>query len=256
MLKAVLFDLDDTLIDWSGFKSDWDEMESRHIGHVVDVIKNEGRGDKIQNALTVAQAFRTRTKESWLQAGSTLRAPNMTSILKETLEAFGVDTNDDDIRRYLEAYQWGAVPGTQIFPEVQDVLQILVDTGIKIGIVTNAFQPMWLRDIEIDAHGLLRFFPEITYRHSAADVGYLKPHPEIFQKALASLGTTPAETVFVGDDLEADIAGAQGAGIQAILRRTARYHGKTLRISPDAIVNDLHEMLVIFDQWYPGWRNQ
>ena len=114
--------------------------------------------------------------------------------------AFGVPADALDAHRCLEAYHWEMIPGTRIFPEVPETLALLREHGLKIGIVTNAHQPMWIRDVEITAHGLFDFFPDC--RISAADVGYLKPHPVIFQTALRCLGTKPEETVFVGDDPE------------------------------------------------------
>jgi putative hydrolase of the HAD superfamily len=86
-------------------------------------------------------------------------------------------------------------------------------------------------------------------------VGYLKPHPLIFQTALRCVGTQPDETVFVGDDPEADIVGAHKAGLRAVLRRQTRRKVSLDSITPDAEINGLDELLPILDQWYPGWRD-
>jgi putative hydrolase of the HAD superfamily len=113
---------------------------------------------------------------------------------------------------------------------------------------------MWIRDIEIGQHGLLPYFPDC--RISAADVGYLKPHPTIFKAALKQLGVLPEETVFVGDNPTADIAGAQAVGLRAILRIAHRVPPMLSGlIIPDAAVNTLEEMPRILDNWYPGWRS-
>lgn len=140
-----------------------------------------------------------------------------------------------------------------MFAEVPEVLKLLHENGIKVGIVTNAYQPMWLRDVEIQMHGLLDFFPDC--RISAADVGYLKPHPAIFQAALNCCGAKADETVFVGDDVEADVAGAQAAGLLAVLRQSRRSQalfGGT--VVPDATIKTLSELPTILDDWFPGWR--
>ena len=94
----------------------------------------------------------------------------------------------------------------------------------------------------------------ILNNFSAADVGYLKPHPSIFQAALECLGTEAEETIFVGDTVEHDIAGAQAAGMRAILRvkRPAPPMISGL-IIPDGAVNSLVELSGILDQWFPGW---
>ncbi len=119
-----------------------------------------------------------------------------------------------------------------MFPEVPEIINLLLRNHIKIGIVTNAYQPMWQRDIEIQEYGLFDYFPDC--RISAADVGYLKPHPAIFQAALDRLHFKADETVFIGDSLEADIVGAQRAGMRAIWRELAHRSHPASGIKPDA----------------------
>ena len=134
-----------------------------------------------------------------------------------------------------------------------DALKLMRSHGVRFGIVTNAFQPMWLRDVELEEHGLLEFFPDC--RISAADVGYLKPHPSIFEAALQCLGTKPEETIFIGDNPVADIAGGQSAGMQTVVRIT---HPSPPMLSglivPDHALNSFTELPDILDVWHPGWR--
>jgi putative hydrolase of the HAD superfamily len=103
--------------------------------------------------------------------------------------------------------------------------------------------------------GLLPYFS--ACRFAAVDAGYLKPHPAIFQTALNCLGVSPQEAVFVGDNMDADVVGAQNAGMRGILRRIpvrplADSNGHR---GPDGIVDTLWEMLPLLDLWYPGWRH-
>ena len=49
------------------------------------------------------------------------------------------------------------------------------------------------------------------------DIGIPKPDPRIFRHTIDLLGVHPSEAVMVGDSLEADIKGALGAGLQAVL---------------------------------------
>jgi putative hydrolase of the HAD superfamily len=249
-LKAVLFDLDDTLLDWSGFHEDWESVHRGHLAGVLDFLR--GSGFALDDVEAFEEAFRERTAEAWNSARSSLRAPHIGAVLLEAAQDCGVPAGQVDMQDVLRAYRWGAVEGTVIFPETRETITALKSFGVRVGIVTNAYQPMWLRDVEMDAHGILDLFPEC--RLSAADVGYLKPHPAIFQAALDCMGTRPDETVFVGDDPEADIAGAQGAGLRGVLRSTARTRPYAHAISPNAIIHDLRELLTLLDDWYPGWR--
>ncbi len=69
-----------------------------------------------------------------------------------------------------------------------------------------------------------------------------KPSAEFFGAAIDSLGCARADAVMIGDDVEADIAGAQAAGIRGILVQTGKYHaGDEARIAPPpaAVVADL-----------------
>jgi FMN phosphatase YigB (HAD superfamily) len=91
-------------------------------------------------------------------------------------------------------------------------------------------------------------------------VGYLKPHRKIFEYALDVVGVRPDEAVFVGDNLTADIGGAQSVGMRAVWRvaetldeAEAEIDGD--EITPDGTIVTLHDLLPLLDRWYPGWRN-
>ena len=78
-------------------------------------------------------------------------------------------------------------------------------------------------------------------------IGYRKPRPEIFTAALSALGTAPEETLHVGDSLRADVAGAAALGIRtAWITRCVRDPAKALAEHegprPDLVVADLAEL--------------
>lgn len=170
-----------------------------------------------------------------------------------TLKRLGVATDSLDVDEVLRAYDWNVVPGTVVFPDVPPMLDVLRQAGIRLGIVTNASQPMAMRDAELKAHGLINYFPDC--RLSAADAGYLKPDRRIFTCALERLGTTPKETVFIGDNPDADIAGALSVGMKAVLRVSehAAENGAFAGYQPR--LHSFEQLPGILDQWYPGWRN-
>lgn len=251
MLKAILFDLDDTLLDWSGFHGDWAQFERPLLQGVYDLTAaRAGRAPEWDAFVT---AYRDFTSEGWRRGRGTLAAPHLGRILLETAQAHGVPAGALTVEECLAAYPWGAVPGCRPFPEAAAVLEQLIAAGLKLAIVTNAHQPMALRDVEMQQQGLLHYFPDC--RISAADAGLLKPHPSIFYKALHTFGLRPEEAVFVGDNPVADIAGAQGVGMRAVLRRV--HHQPPMLsglIVPDAALDSLDELPAILDGWYPGWR--
>lgn len=248
-VKGVLFDLDNTLIDWSD-AGDWGYSERKHLDNIYHFLADHERPLSCSTN-HFALSFRDAAMNDWEEARTTVRAPHIIKTMQAVLAKFGFEPDEHiSMNMVMEAYDWGIVEGVKTFPDVPPALQKLIDDDIKIGIVTNAWQPMWMRDPELKYHNLLQYFPEQKLRISAADVGYLKPHPTIFMHALKQLGTKAENTLFVGDNPVADISGAQQAGMRAILR----VNGDDVpRISdlivPDATINSFDKLLLIVDDW-------
>ena len=251
-LKGVLFDFDDTLVDWSGVTLRWREIEAARLSRVKALINRELQAFTVDLDLLV-ESYLQQTSAAWSESRLNLRAPHMPSILMSTLKEFGVAVNQLDAAEVLRAYDWNVVPGTVVFPDVPPLLDLLQANDINLGIVTNASQPMVMRDAELKAHGLIDYFPDC--RLSAADAGYLKPDARIFTCALERLGTSPEETIFIGDNPIADIGGAQEVGMRAVLRITDRAaaNGNLMEYHPR--LRSLDRLPAILDKWYPGWRN-
>lgn len=256
MLKAIIFDIDDTLLDWQGRTRSWEEHEWEHLGRVFDYINQE------VYPLEKRERFYEDTLATiiagWGHARKTLQAPHLAQILVESLVKQGVPRNLIDPEACLRAYRAEPIPGVRPFPDVIPELGRLQSYRLKLGLVTNALQPMVLRDVELQALGLIDFFkPE--HRFSAADVGYLKPHPHIFQAVLNALGVEIHEAVFVGDSLRADIVGAQRMGIRAVLRYRPDDLPSALgddnrEIVPDGKITSLTDLYPLLDDWFPDWR--
>jgi putative hydrolase of the HAD superfamily len=99
----------------------------------------------------------------------------------------------------------------RLFPEVIEVLSQLKSGGYKLGIVSN-----WSSALLhlCAALGLEHYMDVISV---SAVIGWEKPSPLIFQKALSSIEVLPEEALYVGDTYQDDILGARNAGMQAIL---------------------------------------
>jgi len=247
-IKAILFDLDDTLIDWSGFKGSWWELEPRHLRHVYRYINRHVHALDVSDEAFVEE-FSRRSRENWELARDSLISPHLGKLLVETAQAMGVPDDRLDHDRFLIEYRWGIAEGVRVFNEVPKVLEKLRSYGLELGIITNSFVPMSLRDIELKTFDLIKYFPRC--RWSAADAGYLKPHPEVFKIALKELNVSPKEAVFVGDSLPADIVGAQSIGMRAVWRKPLHNNGfkPDGQIAPDAQIRTLDELLGIIALW-------
>jgi HAD superfamily hydrolase (TIGR01509 family) len=91
-----------------------------------------------------------------------------------------------------------------------DALAHLHERGYDLGVVTNG--PPGAQRTKLDSLGVAdRFDAAVFAGHDTPS----KPHPEPFRQALDVLGAQPAASLFVGDSLESDIAGAQTAGLRS-----------------------------------------
>lgn len=254
MLKAVIFDMDDTILDWRGQSQDWVDYNRIHVQYVAEFVQSVLGGQTV-DIDAFSQATNDIMRDAWQRARMTLEAPHLGYILQDALAALTIEPHPNlTPDTLLDAYQWRGVPGVVPFEESAAVLNTLKSCGLRIGLVTNAFQPMRLREHELREHGLLDYFDSMI---SAADVGVVKPNKLIFQVAMKELGVVADEAVFVGDSREADILGAQNVGMAAILRRriddtALLYH----KIKPDAEITHLTQLYEIFDERYPKWRSE
>lgn len=255
-LKAVVFDMDDTLLDWSKNETNWEELARDHMSGVYHYVVNNHM--PLENEELFMKRMWDRIVDDWTKASKTLTAPHIGRSMVEVLKEMGVNGENLKMTELLDAYGWGPLPGVEPFEDALEVLPDLRKRGLKVGLVTNAAQPIEMRERELEAYGLTEHIDEYC-RISAADVGYLKPHPEIFRRALDCLGAKPEQVVFVGDSVGADIVGAQGVGMKAILRRIEyrqqqQQQDITEESTPDAQIDTLHDLYEILDGWYPNWR--
>ena len=133
-----------------------------------------------------------------------------------------------------------------VFPDVPPALAALRERGLLVGAVSNW---VWQLPELLHALDLVKQFDFIA---ASSRVGFEKPHPEIFQWALEQAKVQPEEAIHVGDHLDADVAGAQGVGIQAVLiDRRERF---TAADVPDGVplIRTLTELIPIVDARLPA----
>ncbi len=114
----------------------------------------------------------------------------------------------------------------QPFPDALQVLRELGQT-FRLGLVTNG--PGDLQYDKLDVAGLKGCFGAVVV---SREVGIAKPDPRIFAIALDRLGVSASDSVFVGDNPKTDIVGAHAAGIKAV------WLNRDSSPSPDGIVPD------------------
>lgn len=254
MLKAVLFDLDQTLINWDNVEP-WESYQLGRMSAVYNLV------DKNMHPLAslvpedLCAVFMERMESDWKRGAQTFQPPNVIKGMAATLQACGVPADRLDLEAVMRLYfDWPLPQGECAYPDARAVLTELREHGVELGIVTNASHPMIYRDRELAEVGLLDLFPKC--RVSAVDVGFLKPHRAIYDYALGMLGVHPEEAVFIGDNLDVDVEGAQGVGIRGIWVDRMQDNPQTKsEVIPDGTITTLAELLPLLDRHYPGWRN-
>ena len=127
----------------------------------------------------------------------------------------------------------------QLRPDVDGVLQRLVERGLALGIVAN--QPARARG-RLERAGIAHFF---AHQGLSGETGFRKPDLRAFTAAAEALGGAPAECIMVGDRLDNDIAPAKALGMATILFRTGRHRRQRPRTAaeePDTVVTDVPEL--------------
>lgn len=249
MLRAVIFDMDETLIDWSRRRGEWNDISREHLRPIYNHLKSEGY--RLPSLDKVVQKYGERTREAWNAMNPPhWDCPPQFSVLHQVLVDLGLSLDEINLQLLEELFAWDAIPGVEPFEDAVEVLHTLRSAGLRTGLLTNAMMPMRMRDAELRAYGLLDY---LDVRLTAGDVGKFKPHPQVFRVVLEQLGVSPVNAVFVGDSPQHDVAGAQAVGMRAIWVRRADAV-LTDSIKPNAIVDSLSSILSILDVWYPGWR--
>jgi putative hydrolase of the HAD superfamily len=204
MLRAVLFDWGDTL------------MEFRFDEELMDTAFRAGLSALRRDDLGPADDIRTHFREQFepmFWVPGTLEEIEYPGLIRETLGHFGAEVSDEELRRFLEAEHEAWQPARVLGATTHALLEALRARGLKLGLVSNAFDPGWLLHRDLEQMGISQ---RIDFAVFSSEVGKRKPHPEIFERALAALGAAPEESLFVGDRLYEDVGGARELGMTTV----------------------------------------
>jgi putative hydrolase of the HAD superfamily len=201
MLRAVLFDWGDTLMD---FKFDEELVEAGHRAGLEAL----GR-DGLPEVDAMAAYFREHYVPLFWVPGS-LDEIEYPGLVRELLGQFGIEASDKELNRFLEAEHAAWAPSRVLGSTTHALLDALRGRGLRLGLVSNAFDPGWLLHRDIEQLGVAK---RLDFAVFSSELGKRKPHPAIFQRALEALEVAPDEALFVGDRLYEDIRGAGELGL-------------------------------------------
>ncbi|HEY8316316.1 MAG TPA: HAD family hydrolase [Gaiellaceae bacterium] len=199
MLAAVLFDWGDTLMQWA---PEPDLLDAGHAAglHALGREPVPGLTDRFRNAYLAA----------FFEPG-VIEEVEYPAQVRRLLGEFGIEVGDDELAAFLEAEHAAWAPARQLATTTHALLEALRGRGLKLGLVSNAFDPPELLHRDLAQLGIAERLDVALF---SSEVGRRKPDPEIFRRALGALAVEPSQTLFVGDTLGSDIAGAAALGMR------------------------------------------
>ncbi|MBY0099419.1 HAD family hydrolase [Mesobacillus maritimus] len=215
MIKAVLFDLDGTLLNRDEsvrmfIERQYDRL-AKLIGHIPKdqyvsrFIELDNRGyvwkDKVYQQLVDECKIADITWEALLQD-------------------------------YVREFKNHCVP----FPNLNEMLKELKSNHLVLGIISNGYGQFQMDNIK--SLGIDQYFDTILISEWE---GMKKPDPKIFLRALEKLKISPNESIFMGDHPENDVKAAQHVGMKGIWKRDFHWD----HVEADSIVNDLSELPLV-----------
>lgn len=217
MIKAIIFDLDGTLLNrdasiemFVDCQYDRLNIELSHIPkdtYIKRFIELDQRGyvwkDKVYQQLAAEFELKEITWEELLQD-------------------------------YLSQFKNHCMA----FPNLKKMLEGLKSQNLLLGMITNGFGQFQMDNLK-SLH-IEKYFDVILVSEWE---GIKKPDPRIFNKALNILNVQPNEAIFVGDHPENDVLAAKKVGMKSIWKKDLHWKN----VEADYIVDDLGELPFIME---------
>lgn len=202
-VRGVLFDIDDTLVNLEYAMTTALRAASEHLLPDLDMAGWEKFG-RIFTHETTHYYDRYLAGEVSFDEQRLLRG-------RAALGHFGVELGDgDESLAWLSQYARLQPTYVRPFPDVVPLLDALDEAGIPYGAVSNNVHDY--QRAKLDGAGLSR----VRTLVGTDTVGVPKPDPAIYLEGVRLLGTSPAETIYVGDNRVIDAEGADAAGLLGV----------------------------------------
>ncbi len=222
MIRAVIFDLDNTLVDFMA-------MKKQAITAAIDSMIDAGLRLTREEAQSRINAI---YKERGIEFQNVFD-----QLLYDVFQKVDYKILSAGIIAYRRAREAALVP----YPHVNMTLVSLVKRGIKLAVISDApGREAWLRLCYLNFHHI--FDHVITFD----DTGERKPSPIPFRKALELLQVLPHEAIMVGDWAERDMVGAGKVGMTTVFARYGDTFG-TVESNAHYDINDVSELLQVID---------
>ena len=220
MIKAVIFDLDNTLLDFISMK---ESAVSSAVHAMIEAGLDLDEKSSYERIITLYQ------ETGWEN--------------QQIFDIFLKEKTGEVDNKYLAAaivsYRRAREATLRLYPDVQRTLNVLAKMGIKLAVVSDApSREAWMRIYYLNLHHV--FDLVLTFD----DVGERKPSPKGFEMALEKLGIKTDEALMIGDWPERDVAGASKLGIKTIYAKYGDTFG-TVESGADWDVENIYEVVGI-----------
>ena len=233
-LKAILFDIDDTLFSTTDFAR-------RARANAVRAMIQAGLDlpeETVQRELDeVIAEFSSNYDHHYDKLLQRLRPPGIARQSRALILAAGVAAYHDTKFRELAP-----------FPDVVPLLAFLRDAGLVAGVITHGWS---IKQAEkLVRLGLVPWLdPRAIF--ISDDIGISKPNPKLYQTALKDLGLAPEQVMYVGDNPAHDVTPPRSLGMIAVWARRAAKHGLLeTDLEPSHVVDDFTELERILRERY------
>ncbi len=217
MIRAVIFDLDNTLVDFM-------EMKRQAVNAAIHSMIDAGLQLSFDEAKMKIDAI---YKERGIEFQSVFD-----ELMYDVFQKVDYKILSAGIIAYRRAREAALVP----YPHVYITLMELLKMGMRLAVVSDApAREAWLRLCYLNFHHI--FDRVITFD----DTGQRKPNEAPFRKALERLGVGASEALMVGDWPERDVVGAARVGMKTVFARYGDTFG-THESNADYDINDIDEI--------------
>ena len=227
MIKAILFDFGQTLVDSSdGFR----QAEKDAQAVIFQDLAITGHDAFKHHYRRIRSEFHKRSELSRVK------------IWQEIFRHFGQESSVDELRQWEKIYWQTVQSKTRVFPEAPPVLIALADQYGPLGLVTNTQGQSDAGTHRVTAYPELAALFAVTVVAGENGVP-TKPNAKPFTACLEQLGVAAEEAVYVGDDWRIDVCGARDAGLYPVWLKQDTVKRNYPKVDEDApVITSLNEL--------------
>ena len=223
MIKAIIFDLDNTLLDFV-------KMKEFSVKAAITAMNEAGL--EVDEKKAYEDIFDLYIERGWENQ----------QVFDDYLNQTVGEVSNKILAAGIVSYRRAREATLLVYPNVNKTIIQLIKMGINLAVVSDApSREAWMRLYYLNLHHV--FDPVLTFD----DTGVRKPSPKPFQMALDYLKIKPNEAIMIGDWPERDVVGAKEIGMKTIFARYGDTFG-TVDSGADWDVNNVYEVVNIIKE--------